>query len=141
MPNIGALLKSEITRLSRKEAKTEADELRKSSARYRRDISALKKQVTDLEKVVKRLSSTVAKSASVAPEVPPIAATSARFSAKGLVSTRKRLGLSQGALANLLGVSLATVFNYEKGITRPRPEVVLKIVALRSVSKSQLKSP
>jgi len=140
MPNIGALLKSEITRLSRKEAKTEADELRKASARYRRDIAALKKQVADLEKVVKRLSSTVAKSASVAPEVPPIAATSARFSPKGLVSTRKRLGLSQGALADLLGVSLATVFNYEKGITRPRAEPMQKIIALRSVTKQQVET-
>ena len=40
MANIGALLKSEITRLSRKEAKSESDTLRKASAQYRRDIAA-----------------------------------------------------------------------------------------------------
>jgi DNA-binding transcriptional regulator YiaG len=138
MPNIGALLKSEITRLSRKEAKTEADELRKASARYRRDIAALKKQVAELDRAVKRLSGVVAKGGPSISESAASDTTSARFSPKGLVSTRKRLGLSQGGLAALLGVSLASIFNYEKGVTRPRPEVLHKIVALRSVSKAQV---
>jgi hypothetical protein len=40
MANIGALLKSEITRLARKEAKAQTATLRKLGASYRRDIAS-----------------------------------------------------------------------------------------------------
>lgn len=139
MPNIGAVLKSEITRLSRKEAKTESDALKKASAQYRRDIAALKRQVADLEKFVKRLGHTMAKTTSALPaDKPDQEGKPMRFVAKGLVSLRKRLGLTQGALADVLGVSSASIFNWESGNTKPRAEQLQKIVALRSMSKAQI---
>lgn len=140
MPNFSAVLKSEITRLSRKEAKSESSALKRSSAQHRREIASLKRQVSALERAVKRLSATI--SQSEAHQLPPTktSLTPTRFVPKGLTSTRKRLGLSQGALAELLGVSSASVFNWEKGVTRPRNEQLQKIIALRSVSKAQVEA-
>jgi len=42
MPNIAALLKSEISRLSRREIRKEVQPLRKAAAAHRREIAALK---------------------------------------------------------------------------------------------------
>ena len=136
MPDIGALLKSEITRLSRKEAKSESDILRRASAQYRRDIAALKRQVADLQKVVNRLGGAVAKAAPKLAAPAADSGTPTRFVPKGLTSMRKRLGLSQAELAHLLGVSGQSVYQWERGTTRPRAEPLRKIVALRSVTKA-----
>ena len=45
MPNIGTLLKEEITRLSRKEARSQVEPTKKASVQQRKDIAALKRQV------------------------------------------------------------------------------------------------
>src|SRR5690348_3929712 len=56
MPNIGSLLRDEITRLSRKESRRQINSTKKSSAQYRRDIAALKRHVAQLERQVKLLA-------------------------------------------------------------------------------------
>ncbi|MCL4745504.1 MAG: helix-turn-helix domain-containing protein [Burkholderiaceae bacterium] len=61
-----------------------------------------------------------------------------RFVPKGLVSTRKRLGLSAAELASLLGVTAQTIYNWERGATRPGPELHSKLVALRGVGKREV---
>jgi DNA-binding transcriptional regulator YiaG len=60
-----------------------------------------------------------------------------RFVAKGLVSLRKRLGLSAADLARLLGVSTQSVYNWEHKKASPRKVQVTAIAALRSVSKKE----
>ena len=55
MPNIASVLKSEITRLARKEVRDGGDGLRKTVAAHRAEIASLKKRVSDLESMVKRL--------------------------------------------------------------------------------------
>jgi N-acetylneuraminic acid mutarotase len=57
MPNIASVLKEEILRLARKEARSETNALKKASAQYRRDIAALKRQITDLQRKVAPLMS------------------------------------------------------------------------------------
>ena len=52
MPSIAAVLKQEITRLARKEMKTQTEVTRKASAQHRRDIAQLKRQVAGLSKQV-----------------------------------------------------------------------------------------
>src|SRR5580692_11541426 len=103
MPNIGALLKTEISRLCRREVRQEVAGVRKASASYRRDIAALKRQVAALQKKV-----TVAEKragTSIDSKVPTLPDRPVRFVAKGLRSLRARLGLSAAQLARLLGVS------------------------------------
>ena len=43
MPNLGSVLKAEISRLARREINRELQTLRKQSAQYRGDIAALKR--------------------------------------------------------------------------------------------------
>ena len=50
MPNIGSVLKEEITRLSRKESRSQVEPTRKAGAQHRRDIAKLKLQVAQLER-------------------------------------------------------------------------------------------
>lgn len=45
MPNIGTVLREEITRLSRKETRSQVEPTKKSSAQQRKDIAELKRQV------------------------------------------------------------------------------------------------
>ena len=48
MANIATVLKQEITRLVRKELKTETEALKKASSRYRSEIAELKRRITGL---------------------------------------------------------------------------------------------
>lgn len=56
MPNIAAVLKEEIVRLSRKESRQQIDPVKKSSAGTRKDVAALKRQVAQLERQVAMLT-------------------------------------------------------------------------------------
>jgi hypothetical protein len=56
MPNIANILKSEISRLARKEMRENSDGLRKAVAAHRAEIAALKRRVQALEALVKRLA-------------------------------------------------------------------------------------
>src|SRR5512137_1586233 len=56
MPNIGTVLKQEISRLSRKESRSQIDPTKKTTAQHRLDIATLKRQVAQLERQVTLLS-------------------------------------------------------------------------------------
>ena len=131
MPNIAALLKSEISRLSRREIRKEVQPLRKSAAAHRREIAALKRTIAALE----RRSRQISKRATVAPGTPGAEEKSTRFVAKGLVSLRKRLGLTAAEFARLLGVSMQSVYNWEHKKATPRKEQVAAIATLRPLGK------
>lgn len=60
-----------------------------------------------------------------------------RFSAKGLASHRKRLGLSGAEFARLVGVSTQSLYNWEQEKSRPREEQLRAIVALRGLTKKE----
>lgn len=131
MANLGAVLKSEIVRLARKEVRAEVVTLRKSNAVYRRDIAALKRSVGELQRQVAALTRS---------KVPAQAAQTAksamtRFSAKGLKSHRASLGLSAGDYGKLAGVSGQSIYNWESGQTVPREAQVASLVTLRHLGK------
>lgn len=134
MPNIAALLKSEIARVSRREIRKEVQPLRKAAAAHRREIAALKRTITALERRARTLanSAPALDGGSVATNKTPT-----RFVAKGLISLRKRLGLSAAELARLLGVSMQSVYNWQHKKTTPRKEQVATIVALRRIGRKE----
>jgi len=135
MPNIAVILKNEISRLSRKEVLKELQPLRKAVTTYRREIAALKRTIASLE----RRSKQIAKQTSSTNTQPVADETPTRFVAKGLVSLRKRLGLSAADLAKLLGVSMQSIYNWEHKKASPRKEQVTSIVALRSIGKKEVR--
>src|SRR5262249_21302637 len=118
MPNIGALLKQEITRLSRREARSQVEATRKASTLHRRHIAELKRQVATLEGQVALLQRTQERRPAPSPE----GDVKIRFVAKGLRSQRSRLGLSAADYGRLVGVSAQSVYNWEQGHASPRPE-------------------
>lgn len=135
MPNIASVLKEEIVRLARKEMRSEMEGLKRASAQFRSEIAALKRRVAVLDKQVARLTKKETRRA--APETIADTTSRVRFSAKGLASKRKRLGLSAADLGALLGVSGQTVYHWEAGKTRPRPQQLAAIAPLRSMGKRQ----
>lgn len=135
MPNIATVLKQEISRVARKEARSDTQQLKKASAHYRTDIAALKRRIAALETLVGRLGKAAAKTMPVA--MTDESASSFRFSASGLQAQRKRLGLSASEAGLLLGVSDQSVYKWENGKSRPRASQFSSIAALRSLSKKQ----
>jgi|SRR5690348_9610634 DNA-binding transcriptional regulator YiaG len=135
MPNIGAVLRDEITRLSRKESRRQINSTKRMSALHRRDIALLKRQITQLERQVKALSRR-SPGALPAPES-SAAGTKFRFVAKGLRSQRTRLGLSAADFGKLIGVSAQSVYNWESEKARPRASQIAKVAQLRMIGKRQ----
>jgi len=134
MPNIGTVLKAEITRLARKESRGQIDATKKAAAQHRRDIATLKRQVTALERQVRLL-------ARRAPGATPAASADApakrvRFVAKGLRTQRGRLGLSAAQFGALLGVSAQSIYNWERETAHPR-EQLAKLASLRGIGKRE----
>ena len=135
MPNIASVLKEEILRLARKEARGETSALKKASVQYRRDIAELKRRVVDLQRKVAPLEKQVLKNAP--PQADEVGAEHVRFTAKGLRSQRQRLGLSAANYGKLIGVTGQTVYSWEQEISRPRQQQVAKIASLRSLGKRE----
>ena len=133
MPNIASLLKSEISRVARKEIRGETSGMKKAVSTYRAEIAALKRRTQALEQQLRRLGKTSARDASAADE--DATAGASRFSAKGLASQRRRLGLSAHDCGLLLGASGQSVYNWEEGKARPRVKHMAAIAALKTLGK------
>lgn len=135
MPNIASVLKSEISRVARKEVRGEVLGLKKAVSAYRAEIAALKRRAQALEQEMRRLSKASAKVAPVATS--EVSAQALRFSAKGLASQRRRLGLSARDCGILVGASGQTIYNWEDGKARPRARHLPAIAALRTLGKRE----
>ena len=114
MANVMKALKAEISRIARSEIKTELAPIKSVNASQRKYIADLRRQVAELEKENKRLAREFDKLGGLVPKPEPEEDTSrAWITAAGIRSMRKRLRLSQKAFAELAGVSLPTVSNWE----------------------------
>ncbi len=131
MPSIAAVLKQEITRLARKEVKSQTETIRSANAHYRRDIAQLKRQVVGLSKQVAYLEQQERKRA--AKGTPVAIAKGRRFSAHGLKTHREKVGLSAADYSQLVGVTAQTVYNWEQGKSKPRDEHLAALVAVRDL--------
>jgi len=138
MPNIATILKEEIARISRKQSRSETEQLKKASAHYRSEIAQLKRRIQALEQQIKRLGKTAGRGGGGgAAAVEDESGKQIRYSAKSLASQRRRLGLSAASLAKLLGVSALSVYKWESGNTRPRQKQVEAIAALRHIGRRE----
>ena len=140
MPNIGSLLKDEIARVSRREIRRQTGAIKKASTSHRKTIAALRQQVAKLEKQVRLLSSRAARAPVAAAAAASGGGTPQRFVAKGLVSLRKRLGLSAADLGKLLGVTGQSIYNWEAKKATPRREQIAALAALRGAGKKDVRA-
>lgn len=133
MTNFSSVLRSEITRLARKEIKGAVDPLRKANAHYRREIAELKRQIAGLQREL-RAAAKPSRTASAATDAP---ASNTRFSAKGLKSLRARLGLSAADFGRLIGASGQSVYNWEAGKAVPRGTQQAALASVRGLGKRE----
>ena len=135
MANIGTVLKAEISRLARKEVRTEVEALRKASTAYRREIAELKRRVAQLERGLKKTSKAL-------PAEPAVAAESTRLrvTAPGLRTLRTKLGLSAADFGKLAGVSGQSIYHWEQGKSVPRKSQLPKLASLRGLGKKEARA-
>jgi DNA-binding transcriptional regulator YiaG len=136
MADLAGALKEEIRRLAKKVVKAETGTTKQAVAQYRREIAGLKRQLRQQEKKIAFLEDRERKRIERPGDAGDVA-EGARFSARSVQAQRKRLGFSAADYAMLIGVSPLTVYNWEKGKTRPRPEQLAALVALRGIGKRE----
>ena len=132
MANLSSVLKSEITRLARKEVKGAVDPLRKANAAHRREIAELKRQVASLQRELKASGTLFRKKK---PDVGPT--RNVRFAPKGLKTLRARLGLSAADFGQLVGASGQSIYNWEAGKAVPRASQQAVLAAVRGLGKRE----
>ena len=139
MANVMSALKSEISRLARKEAKQVVAPVKKASANYRSLIAGLRKQIAGLqgEVAVLRRAAPKAEKALAAAQEP-----AGRFwiTGRGVKALRKRLGLTQALFGKLAGVSVPTVVNWEGTdgkVEIRRKATVARLQAIRGMGRKQ----
>lgn len=138
MPNIAVVLKSEIARISRKEARAETESLQGAVAKQRKEIVELKRQVVALEKAVARLlksGTLVAKPAPSATE--PATGAGVKFSAAKLLKHRQLLGITANEYGALVGASGQSVYKWEAGKAYPRARQLQQLGAVLAMGKRE----
>ncbi|HMO44498.1 MAG TPA: hypothetical protein PKB14_00540 [Rubrivivax sp.] len=135
MTNLASLLKTEISRVARKEVRAETASLKKAVGKYRAEIAALKRRAQALELELRRLGRAHAQAAPAQEQAQP--AQKLRFTAKGLASQRRRLGLSAQDIGLLVGASGQSIYNWEEGKAHPRAKHLPAIAALRTMGKKE----
>lgn len=142
MPNLANALKTEITRLARKELRVAVEGLRKTVTAQRSEIASLRKKVSEIEKQLRTASRTTAASSSGSAraqpaETPEVDKSVLRFRAAGMAANRKRLGLSAADFGLLVGASGQSVYLWERGTAKPGKRNLNAIASLRGVGKKE----
>jgi DNA-binding transcriptional regulator YiaG len=127
-------LKSEISRLAKKEVRAETQALKKASAQYRSDIAKLKRRIAGLELQVKKFGKGVVRTKAAA-EKDDESDTALRFRVEGFSALRKKLGITAAEMGQLLGVSQQSVYHWESGKSKPRASQLASIAAVRKLGK------
>ena len=135
MPNVASALKEEIARVARKAMRAELASLKAANARYRSEILELKRRFAAVEGQLERLE----RSHPARRDQQRVGedAGKLRFRHEGLLSHRRRLGLSAAAFGALVGVSGLTIYNWESGKTKPRASQLPAIAAVRKMGKKK----
>lgn len=131
-------LKGEISRLAKKEVRSETVALKKASAQYRSEIAALKKRLAALEVQIKKIgkaSAKISEHSAIEDDSPSL-----RFRVGGFAALRKKLDLSAAEMGKLIGVSAQSVYHWETGKTKPRASQLAAISAVRKMGKKEVAS-
>jgi len=142
MSNVVKILKTEIARINKKEAKSATQAIGKSNTWLRKTVADMKKRLVLLEKENKRLVATVKRFQVAQPEkVEQEEGKKARFTSKGIQSLRKKLRLSQADFGKLLGATPHAVYLWEKklGALNLRDKTKAAILSVRGLGAREAK--
>jgi len=124
-----------VAKLARKQTKALIAPLVGSNQRLRADMRGLKQRIEQLERAMKTMSKDRPAAAQV--RTADGSSKAFRFRAQGVKAHRERLGLSAEEFGRLLSVSGQAIYNWEKGTSRPRQDVMQKFAAMRSLGKRE----
>ena len=142
MSNVAKVLKAEIARISKREAKSATEGIGKSTTWLRKTVADLKKRLLVLEKENKHLVAAIKK---LHVESPPKAdqeeGKKARFTARGIRALRKKLRLSQADFGKLVGTTPGAVHLWEKkaGPLSLRDKTKAAILSVRGLGAGEAK--
>ena len=139
MPNVAEVLKQEITRLARKEARAGYAQLKKQVSNLTATVSKNKKTITQLEKNLSRLSAQLAKGGKSVEALSEETQPKARITSSSIKRQRARLKLSQAQFGKLLNVSTNTIVRWEAGKSAPRARHKAEIAKLRDLGIREVK--
>jgi DNA-binding transcriptional regulator YiaG len=142
MSNIVNVLKAEIARISRKEAKGATQGIGKSNTWLRKIVADLKKRLLLLEKENKRLVAAMRKCQVELPQKPEAEeGKKVRFTSRGIRSLRNRLRLSQADFGKLVGTTPGAVHLWEKkdGPLSLRDKTKAAILSVRGLRAREAK--
>jgi len=135
MPNVAVVLRNEIRRLARKEIREHVEPLKKTNSELRKSVSALKGEVSSLQRALRYLEKQEKRRLVAEPKED--AAEGVRFSPKWVFADRKRLGFSAVNYAKLVGVAHLTIYNWEKGKSKPRAKQLAAWAEVRGIGKRE----
>ena len=138
MAKLESVIKEAIARGARKQVRLLALPLRREVVRLRRKVVLLDTTLA----AVRRSAAGWERMLETAPPVPPVSpeeSKAARLSPRLVHSLRRRLGLSQMALAQLVGVSAPAVAHWEAGEATPTGKNRAVLIGLRKVGKRDVK--
>ena len=141
MPKLAEVLRAEIMRISRREARIATAGIREAKIRMTKTVADLKRKIAKLQGENKWLMAAERKRLAQKPEVAPESSKKARLTSKGIRRLRKKLGLSQAALAKLLGASTQTVHMWEtkEGPLRLRGNTLAAVLSAREMGAREAK--
>jgi DNA-binding transcriptional regulator YiaG len=141
MSDVAKVLKTEIARISKREAKGATQRIAKSNAWLRKIVAELKRRVVLLEKENKHLLAAMKKYQEESPQKPDEETRKARITSKSIRSLRGRLGLSQAGFAKLVGVTTHTVFLWEnkEGVLSLRDNTREALLSVRGMGAREAK--
>jgi DNA-binding transcriptional regulator YiaG len=138
MGKMEQMLKSEITPLAREQLRTTCLPLARDVRRLKRTVSALRKTVAILAKLgTEWQAERTAERAKMA--AAPEEVKAARLSPDLIKKLRARLGITQGELATLVGVSTSAVGSWEYGKAKPEGHNREALVALRKLGRREVR--
>lgn len=137
MSSLIASLKSEIARVAKKELKAELLSMRKALTTHRSEIAALKRQVKTLTSEIKQVERSN-KGAGAAQKSAVKKSRSFKFNAGRFAELRRKWGITQVQMAQLIGVSSISVLNWEKGTSNPRAAQLDRIAPIMKLGKRQV---
>lgn len=140
MPNLAAVLKTEIARLARRATRPLYAPIKKDVAVLKRTISQQKRVIAQLLRDNARLITDLNARIATPPAATAAEVRQARISPRLIKAQRTRLGLSREAFAKLVGVSGGAVLAWEGGKSKPRAAAKAALVAVRKLGKREARA-
>ena len=141
MSNVAKALKAEISRISRKEARSTVGPIARSNLDLKKTVVDLKKRLAALEKENRPLLAGVKKEKSVKPPESSEETKKARITSTTIRSLRSKLGLSQAEFGKLAGVTTGAVYLWEnkEGPLNLRDKTKAALLAIQEMGAKEAK--